>query len=164
MKIKKIEGKNLAGERRGYTFNLLSALDGLLYYHEYAPIVLGVLSDIQTLLGDVSSGEDIVPNLKPLLKLVEEYLPKEKIETFAKDFLAGAKIETDTDVFMADENGVGEYMEGDPREFYTALLYAVIANYPKDVAPFFEALGDDQGEDDLSPTTKTKKSKSRRTR
>ena len=124
-----IEGKTLQGEARKYTLNLLNTRESLRVCHNNLPSVMDAWSRVQS------------SEWPELVMLVGNSFEWSDMEDMAKAMLANAEVEIDGANFTLDENGMGEFMTGDPPEFYTALLYALLANYPKYLKPFFDQVG-----------------------
>lgn len=148
MKTKEVDGKTLSGEPRKYTFNLLDAETGLRLFHEYA----GVIFSNKDMITQISTGGDATA--LSIIGLLPRVLPWDKIKELAAALLNGAKIDINGTVCSVGETGIGYYCEGDPLELYTALFYAIKANYPKYIDPLFQAVPE---EDDLLQDTAPEK-------
>ena len=127
---KTIEGKTLQGEKRKYTLELINTETSLRICHEYLPRVMGMWSQ-----ADGLDESEAVP-------LIGSAFDWDEVKELAAAMLAGASVEFDGNTFDLDENGFSEFMRGDPPEFYAAILYALLANYPKYLEPFFDQAGE----------------------
>jgi hypothetical protein len=158
-----IEGKTIFGETRKYKFTLLDAKTGLEIFHEYASILITGSQEIipaltRAINSEIDGGVDdlmsVITKSKSLelIRLVPSILTMDRIQHLAKTMLTDCEVTVDNEVQTIDGDGLAPYMIGDPLELYTAIFYAVCANYPKYVAPFLGALEENQGETDTSQT------------
>ncbi|GEM_PF-5401918 len=146
-KIKVIEGKTLFDESRKYTFQLMNAETGLKVFHEaFIPILVPLIIGF----GNDESGIDV----KGLIQIIPETIKWEKLQSLARDMLSGAIIEIDGIRLEAGPTGISEYALEDPMEVYTAIFYALAANFPKYVNPLLE--GEETGDTGQPPQNKTK--------
>ena len=116
---KTIEGSNLWGEKRKYTFNLLDAETGLHIFYELGP---GIFERIEGL-------EEI--SIKKAIPIVFEFLHEEKVKELAGKLLKDATIEINGKFFEAGETGISSYCEWDPSEIHAAIFHSLRANFPK---------------------------------
>lgn len=145
-KEKVIEGKNLFGEKRKYTFKLLNAKDGLGIFHKTTPLLANILPFLAPHLISVATDEESLldKGIKAVgaLGQLENMMPLAKVEELAVKMLAGAKVEIDGIVHEIGEDGIGEYAQGDPLEIYTGIFHATYANWDKYIIPLAKALGE----------------------
>ena len=157
-KQKIIEGSTLFGAKRKYTLNLMNAHTGLKLFHEYVAVMVDFLPEIRKILpnikdvsNSISSEENdtvkIVLNddLIEVIRLIPAVFTWKRIEELAKEMLACAKVEIDSEILDMGEDGIGDYMCGDPVELYTAIVYGLMANY----APLMESLTADDDDSTL---------------
>jgi len=149
-----ISGRNIQGDERTYTFDLMNAKEGTRIFHEYVSVIVQLLPDGASLS---NLGDGLELDIKQLIADLEVMLPFEKLEKLAASLLGGGSVEIDGKLFDIDPDGFGEYALGDPIEVYTAILYAFKANYPKYIDPLFESLEANQGDPDSDTQTPTKK-------
>lgn len=169
-KTAKITASNGFAERV-YEFNLISAMDGLIIWHEYGSIIISNLDKIMPMFKtffDVDDGKDgaIFKMAKseamatgekddegkeapsPLLdfiSLVPMIVTTPRLLGLCKTMLGGLKVDKDA----CDEKGECEIFRGDPLEIYAALFWSIVANFPKYMDPLLEALeeGDNDSEE-----------------
>jgi hypothetical protein len=80
-----------------------------------------------------------------VIQLIPQVFTWDRLEDIAKNCLAGATI----DDYELDADGFCDLFQEDVAEFYVAIFYAMLANYPKYILPFLD--GD---EDDSTPDSK----------
>jgi len=164
-KRKQIHGKTFFGEDRNYSFFLMDAKTGTRIFHEYVVLLVEAMPTLGKYFAsdDEESDEDDdkestvdMMQAAQVAKDLFEILTWDRVEELARVMLAGHLVTApDGATQCADVvTGFNEEWAGDPLEAYTAIFYAICANYPKYVAPFMEAL-DDQGEDSNQETAKT---------
>lgn len=162
-----LDGRTLSDEKRTYTFNLLNAKDGFKIFNNEITFIISILPKLFEALnigGDISR-ESVISSLKngidikanganifSLLQLLPEVLTTEKLEMLATKMLAGVVVKSGDETFTADDDGFGEYADGNPMEVYTAIAYGIYANYKKAIDPLFL-----DGEKDSPPTLETPK-------
>jgi len=150
-KAKEIEGSNLFGDGRKYTFNLMDAKTGTRLFHEYISLIVKALPLLGKFLsagGEKKDSEDggNIKQISDLVAVLPQILTWERVEELAREMLAGHKATIDGTVHQADEAGFHDGITGDPLELYTAIFYAITANYPKYIDPLLMALEDDEGD------------------
>lgn len=151
MDFAKITGKNLDGEKREYAFKLLNAYDGTKLFHEYLDRLFDLVSKIGELFEETEDGLNF--HLGEGMKLIKEVLPWDKIEELSEKLLSGCEIHANGKKFLNDvENGIGDFFRGRPREVYTAIFYALCANFEDEMRPFLEALNIETGKDSSQST------------
>ena len=142
-----IKGKNVFGDEREYTFNLMTAEVGLEVFHEYVSIILTALPDVMTafpklkeFISKAREGLDksaieseitISADMLDLAKFIPEILTLERVKALASNMLPGAVVNIDGKPATIGDDGYAEYMVGDPLEIYLAIAYGLQANYPK---------------------------------
>jgi len=136
---KTIKGKTHKGVKRSYTFNLLSAKVGVLTFHHYASIAIAAFPFIKDylsgLVDDVSGKkheENEEKNQVDIIALIPQIFTTTRIEELAKLLLANATIDSST----VDEDGFCDLFKDDVIEFYIAIFWGVVANYPTYLLPF----------------------------
>ncbi len=150
-KTRKETGKALTGEERIYTFKLLDAKPGLQLFHKYSPKLLDLWVKVQ----DTSQDGFVFE----LIRKLPTVLDWDDIEYLATKLLGNSTVELDNEIIEIDETGIGEYTIGDPMEVYTALFWAINANYPKYLAPLFPKPAtsqDDTNQDSTQAKSKKK--------
>ena len=144
-----IKGRTLKGEPREYKFQLMDSKTAFQVMHEFmaeiqivSPILAGSIKE------NKEPGDFVPEEISDAALSLIEYIPMsiswERLEKLNEAMLAGAQITDGSQVYHLDEKGFGPI---DPYEAYTALFFAVVANYEPIVAPLLGALGK-QGEDD----------------
>lgn len=149
----KINGTNLMGEERVYEFKELNAEYGTMIFHQYASVVAKSWDTVQEIIGAVKDEDEakatgLLDRGKTILKVLPEILTWNNVKALCGFMLSDHTMTENNTAYTAGESGFSEY-KGDPLEMYTAIFYAVLANYPKYTLPFFEALtpGDDSTQD-----------------
>lgn len=151
---------------RVYEFKLISPMNGLMIWHEYASIVIGnlsVITDMFKKFFSVDDGEDGAllklaqtealeggGALIDFVTLIPKIVTTPRLMGLCKTLLGGSKIEDE----MCDEDGMCELFRGDPLEIYAALFWAITANWPKYMDPLLNALTE-EGENDGTQDSKT---------
>lgn len=152
-KRKTVEGKNVFGDDRKYAFFLLDAVTGTRLFHEYISLVVRALPMLGKFFASVKeeekSGVDM-EQISDLISVLPSILTWERVEELAKEMLAGSTLTIDGEVCTANATGFYEELVGDPLEMYTAIFYAILANYPKYVDPFLTALESDESDSSQS--------------
>lgn len=154
-KTKKMKGANLSNEERIYTFQLMDAETGGRIYHQNA-YLFPILEEILFGEKDDEKGKKEAEEKTFLRRLVDavhmfpDVVVWDRVTDVCGAMLSNATVEIDGTVHELGESGIGEYMQGDPGEIYTALFYAACANYPKYLSLFLEI-----GEDSSQPTKET---------
>lgn len=141
-RIKIIETTNAFGQPRKYSFNLIDAFIGVKLFHEYVSIILQILPDLLSRLPKLAKLRDAVINSDEdtakipltadtieMIQLIPQIFTWDRLQELAKQLLAGATVEADGSKYSLDENGMGEYANGDPTEVYAAIYHAILANY-----------------------------------
>ncbi len=165
--MKEVEGTSLlGGEARKYAFKLMNAKTGTRLFHEYISLVVKALPLLGKFLSasDEKKGKDDVDlkQISELVSILPQILTWERVEELAREMLAGHKATIGGTVHEADETGFHDGITGDPLELYTAIFYAITANYPKYIDPLLTALEDegdssqDQGDETEAPTSSTR--------
>jgi len=152
-----INGKNMYDEPRTYKFKIMNAMVGTELFHMHAPTMVGIYREMHRLIHKIKGGsiEDMIystENIMMVLEHIPDMIPWEMVKDWAAKMLAGHTLTIDDETFTADETGFSEY-SGDPLEVYVALLYAMLANYPKYVGPFLATLTESLEPDSQSDTT-----------
>ncbi|MCP4712575.1 MAG: hypothetical protein GY869_28455 [Planctomycetes bacterium] len=129
----------------------MDAATGLKIFHETLPVLAGLIPVAQEALTDLKDGE-INFDAVAIVKTLPELVTWEKIQELAGAMLAGAVAEIDGKENTIGETGIGEYTEGDPMEVYTAIFYAMAANYPKYIDPFLTTVAADDSSQDQTKT------------
>ena len=163
-KQRTIKGRNIQGDERIYTFNLMKAKTAYRVFHEFAnkevdlaaPVIIGHLAKMWNPKEGEDEPEEFNPGAIPVHALeVAKYFPMvltwERISELNAVMLAGATVTVDDAVVSFDSDGFAEL---DPVESYNALLYAIVANYEPLIPPLLLALTE-QDEDDTSQNQET---------
>jgi len=139
------EGKNVFGEERKYTFQLMDAETGTQVFHEYdfgslmmaAAEVIGLTSEVNK-----KKGTDEIDGLGTLtvVQIFTAQLAWTDALKLSEMLLKGAIVEGKPG--GVSEHGVLIFSLGDPSEQYLAMSHALMANFPK-YSPFFEPAADD---------------------
>lgn len=156
-KKRTINGRNLSGENREYTFHLMSARTGLDVFHNFSaecqlfgPMLVERLSASK----DTDPGDFDPSEIKQEALELVQYFPIvttwNRLKILNREMLAGCVVKTADRTITFDKEGFGDL---DPIECYLALFYAIVANYEPYIAPLLGAL-DGQGETDLDPISK----------
>lgn len=157
-KTKEIEGVNLLGEKRKYTFQLMNPKNGLIIFHEFAgacmiaaPLLTKAVPMVVKFMDKTekaaAAGKDTVelkisdlgPEILQLLEFIPTVVTPFRLDMLCRYMLAGMVVDYEVDgkgfKETVGDDGVGEYTAGDPLEVYVSLFYAVQANYPKLLGP-----------------------------
>ena len=148
LKMKTIEGRNLYGDDRTYTFHLLNAKDGFELYHKFAVehqlLSAMITSGIDKVNKDKKAGIDTtftprdIPQINlEIIHAIPQICSLEKITEIKKLLLSGCVMVAGDKKITLDENGDGDL---DPFEIYCALFFSVVANYEPIIVPFLWAL------------------------
>jgi len=160
---KDIVGKTLTGEEHLYEFEILSAKAGVRLAHQYGSLVstaYPLIKDSLTKMidGDEGNSADQVETptnaeavgqardlraAADLLTIIPQVFTWDRVENLAKRLMANGKI----DDIELDEDGFCDLFQTDLLEFYTALFYAIVLNYPKYLLPFLEEGDSDSTQD-----------------
>ncbi len=154
-KTKTIEGVNVFGETRLYRFNLMNAETGTEIFSKFASIIGVSFEKMKPILEKFTGlkfedDEAIKEKIETDLTYVDMFsiLPQvfnwETIKDLSETMLAGCQVDIDGTTVEVPGSGICPFAEGDPLEQYTALFYAVCANYPKYVS-FFGVAVEDSG-------------------
>jgi hypothetical protein len=150
--VKTIKGKNHTGTERTYQFNILNNKEGVKLFHQYCSIVATAfpyLKDYLQSLVDSFMGKEEDPDSKKdktdvdIVALIPQIFTWDKMEDLAKRLMSKAKI----DGKELDEDGFCELFNEDIIEFYVALFWAIVANYPKYILPFLDTDDKDSTQD-----------------
>jgi len=173
-KQRTINGRNIQGEERIYTFNLMPSKTAYRVFHEFcnkevqlaAPVLIEHLSQMWNPEPvEPKEGEEPRPpepppefdpdNLPTYALEITKYFPMvltwDRIIELNGLMLSGATVTTDGEVTSFDKDGFADI---DPVEAYNALLYAIVANYEPQIPPLLLALSV-QGEDDTDQNPET---------
>jgi hypothetical protein len=146
---KTIKGRNHEGLERTYTFKLMSPMQGVMLVHNYAGVAGMAYQHFKSLFQKMAdSVEDLEAGKEPagngevgfidLISMVPQILTADKMEQLAKIMMAGGKV----DNHQLDDAGFCDLFGDDFVEFYFALFYAIVANYPRYVLPFSDMVQD----------------------
>jgi len=173
-KTSKITGFNISGKKRVYVFNLMNPWESLGVFHEYASLGLTSIPAISDILEQISeiteSSESTGEAIKMIgasamtgdgvicgiAKLIPQLLPFQRLQKLAGTMLPNVEITIGEAKHTADDTGMCDLFGSNPTELYAALFWAVVANYPRQLDPFLEALTGDEGED-LSQNSEAEK-------
>ena len=133
-KTKTIEGENIYGESKKYTFNLINAEAGLEIYHSNDFMSLFMAAN--ELIKMVNSDEIDSLGSVAITQMFSKFVDWEGIKKLSETILANATIEINGDKMFIPKSGIVPNM-GDPADQYVTLSYGLYANFPKYV-PFFE--------------------------
>lgn len=144
--------------RHVYTFQLLTAKQGVGLFHEYAAMLVENADDVKKVLVAFLTGEtdeSDVDNMSiaqmidvffaenspyfRVAKLITEQITVERLFILSAMLLSGAKV----DDVECDNDGMCPVFARNPLELYRAIAHAILANY-KDAIPF--SAGDDTEE------------------
>ncbi len=152
-----INGRNIQGDERVYTFHLMNSKTAYRVFHEFsnkevvlaAPVIVDHLSKMWS--DDAEPTEFDPDNLPKQALEIAKYFPMvldwERLSELNELMLSNALVKIDEDtVIQFDTYGFADL---DPLENYNALLYAIVANYEPLIPPLLSALTD-QGEDGIS--------------
>jgi len=172
--MKKDTVKTVKRENHEYEFPLISAIDGLVIWHDYASMCVIALPEIMGAFNKFAKVEKKTKNasvykiakeeaekgggaIMDLIALVPKIVNSERLVSLCSTLLAGSKI----DGIECDEAGMCEVFQGDPIEVYSALFWAISVNFPKYFDFLSEALKDEEGEveNDLTPDSKWQEAK-----
>lgn len=164
-KAKEIEGSNLFGDTRRYTFNLMDAKTGTRLFHEYISLIVAALPLLGKFLsagGEKKEGEDggSIKQISDIVSVLPQILTWDRVEELAREMLAGHETTIDGTEYKAGRDGFHDGITGDPLEIYTAIFYAITVNYPKYIDPLLMALEDDEGDSSQDQGTETSPEKS----
>ena len=144
---KEMKGQTLGGESRYYTFEIMDAETGLELFYKYCEKFLSNEKIRSLMKQDEDGNLGLELDTIGMIRLVPSVLPWEDIKHLASKMLVGAWTEPETgEKLQHDEKGFSELMVGDPMELFTALFYAVWANYPKYIDPLLGAVDDDSSQ------------------
>ena len=139
---KEITGKTLGGEKRVYTFEIMDTETGLGLFYKYSGKIIEN-ENVRKMLNEGIEGTAL-----DIMRLFPAVLSWDDIGYICKKTMAGATTKLDDgDTLEHDENGMAEYMTGDPMELFTALFYALLANYPKYISPLLDAASLDSNQE-----------------
>ncbi len=147
-----VEGTSILGDARKYAFKLMDAKTGTRLFHEYISLIvkaLPLLGKFLTSSDKKDSDDSNLEQITDLVTILPQILTWERVEELAREMLAGHKATIGGTSYEADETGFHDGVTGDPLEIYTAIFYAITANYPKYIDPLLKALEGDEG--DSSP-------------
>jgi hypothetical protein len=160
----KIAGKNLQGESRQYEFKLVDTLTGLKLFHNYISLVIEVLPTLTDLIAlrrssdqkeetqkEASIGWSDLGSMLEVLRVLPAVFTWDRVTELSAALLAGGKITIDGVTQDMGADGMGDYAKSDPMELYTALFYAIAANYPKYFAPFLDSSPSTEAGESESP-------------
>jgi hypothetical protein len=164
-----IVGETLGGESRKYTFKLMNAATGLKLFYEYSPKVMEAFftlmgqfskDEVEKITNAVKDGKQeeleidfSMENIKGVVEMFPKIFSWEEIEMLSKEMLAGSKVEMpDGKIYTVGDSGIGDHNMGDLLELFTALFYAIRANFPKYIDPL---VGGVEGSDSTQSTTPT---------
>lgn len=162
-----IKGRNIQGEERVYTFNLMKAKTAFRVFHDFcnkevqlaAPVLIEHLSkmwntkpkDGEQTKPPEFDADDLPVHALEIVKYFPMVLSWERISELNMVMLAGATVTMGDDIVKFDNEGFAEL---DPVESYNALLYAIVANYEPQIPPLLMALTT-QGDEDTSQNQET---------
>jgi hypothetical protein len=138
-KHKTVKGRGIDGAERNYVFKLLSAEDGLEFFHseEFHAFGMTLTELVQSLRMD-EEGEPNGFSALALSQTISGLADWEKMKGIFSKFLGGAVIDYgEVETATLEEDGLCTYAQGDPVEQYLALAFAFFANFPT-YSPFFE--------------------------
>ncbi|MCP4604486.1 MAG: hypothetical protein GY847_28850 [Proteobacteria bacterium] len=132
-----ITGENLRGEKRIYTFQLMDTETGLRIYHENSEAFLQ-LANILAANTDADEKVDTDTDTRfeemERIHIYSMIFPWDKVTELTAAMLTGLVVEIDSKR-IATKDGFGDFAAGDPGEHYSALTYAIQANYVKVLGP-----------------------------
>ncbi|MCK5610779.1 hypothetical protein KAR91_53395 [Candidatus Pacearchaeota archaeon] len=174
---KPVKGINAQGEKREYKFQLMDAETGTRIFHQYAGTMVKVHDTFVDFIVQLSKTVGAESNAKTkaaynllgtdenimfVIKRMPEIFTWEVMAGLAGDMLCNHTVTIDGKEHAADEKGFS--IAGDPLEMYTALLYAIEANYPTYIAPLKARLvamfSDDLTQDSEQDSAKSETPKS----
>lgn len=161
---KEITGKTIADEERNYTFKILKHKDGVKLQHKYASLAVtaynhftGIFQSHVDAMEDKDAGKEPVESefkgsVGDVLAMIPQIFTWERTEELAEKLLAGVVVSGEKDdgekfSYTADKDGFCELFSEDILEFYTAILYAAMANFPKYLLPFLDTDDEDSIQD-----------------
>jgi hypothetical protein len=138
-KHKTVQGQGIDGSDRSYTFKLLTAEEGLEFFHSEEFHAFGMT--LTELIKSLRMDEEGEPNGFAALSLsqtISSLGDWGKMKGIFAKFLAGAVIDYgEAETATLEDDGLCTYAQGDPVEQYVALAFAFFANFPT-YSPFFE--------------------------
>jgi hypothetical protein len=148
---KVLEGKNLFGEARKYTFKLIDAEDGTWLLHRFGAVMSDAYETVAPIFKKFFGGEGELSGedglkLGEIARVLPQIFDWETIKAISAVLLPDTIVETVEDgKYTANENGFIDLI-GDPLDHYLMLLYSLAANFPKYVS--FLGIALDSQEDD----------------
>lgn len=144
---KKIEGRNLFGDNRFYTFKLIDAEDGTFLLYRFGAVMSEAYDTIAPLFKKFFGGDEISEEegvkLGQILRIIPQVFDWDTIKEISRILLPGTLVEADGEKYTANEKGFIDLV-GDPLEHYLMLLYSLAANFPKYIGFLGIALGSSQ--------------------
>jgi hypothetical protein len=153
---------------RAYNFKLISTMNGLILWHEYASVLISAMPTISKMFKkffEIDDGKEGVifrmakqeaiegggsGPLMDFITLIPHIVTTPRLIGLCKTLLAGAKIEDSE----CDDEGMCELFRGDPLEVYAALFWAIAANFPKYIDPLLEALSVEGEEEKIEDSSR----------
>jgi hypothetical protein len=132
-KVIQVDGLNLKGDERHYTFQSIPAKVGLQLFHRYAQPFMSICAVIKGHFDDMEDDEDS-SNLPFVLMSCVGALKPDEFEKVRDELLVG-------------------YSNSDPLEVYSAMYHALMANYGATIDPLLESLADRRADSNSSHTT-----------
>jgi hypothetical protein len=148
-KHKTAKGRGIDGTERNYVFKLLSAEEGLEFFHseEFHAFGMTLTELVQSLRMD-EEGEPNGFSALALSQAISGLADWEKMKGIFSKFLSGAVVDYgEAETATLEEDGLCTYAQGDPVEQYLTLAFAFFANFPT-YSPFFKGLLDSDPEID----------------
>jgi len=141
--IVKVEGKNLFGEPRKYSFRLVDAKTGLEIFHmdNFHNIMGAAIELIKRAEGEETEEEDDNREFYciAIAKLFSRTVDWKLLQELSRMLLDKATVTIDEKTTAA-QDGIFDIAKGDPTEQYVALAYAWQKNFDKYVPFFAKAL------------------------
>jgi hypothetical protein len=158
-----INGRNIQGDERVYTFNLMDSKTAYNVFHEFsrnevalaAPVIVDHLSELWNTPPkegeapaepNMFNADELPLHALQVVKFFPLVLTFKRISELNELMLANATVAEGENTIQFDKDGFAKI---DPLEMYNALLYAIVANYEPLIPPLLLAL-EEQGEDDTS--------------
>lgn len=149
MATKEIKATSVLGVERVYQFELMDAENGTEILHEWggkaAMSYESIIDLYNTVIGKGAGDLDKMDVMEKasvamvIIKKLPEVLTFEVVKGLAAKMLKGYTMTEENKTYTANDRGfLNEY--ADPLELYTALFYAVRANYGKYIDPLLGTL------------------------
>jgi hypothetical protein len=136
-KTKKIECKNVFGDKRAYDFKLLDAESGTWLLHRFGAVVSTSYEIISPVVKRIFSGEKVEGDEESDVKLMEiiQLLPQvfdwETVKEVSREILPGTVVADEETSATIGDDGFSPLAAGDPLEQFTTIFYCICANFPK---------------------------------